>query len=94
VKREFDTSNRVTGSYMLGAHTMWIERATGVPKGKSGLSYSIEIACSLLNKVAVCWMVMAADDASLATFDQAPVTLEADPPTALIPATALPKQPN
>jgi len=50
------------------------------------LQYTIEVACGVLKKAAVCWMAMAADNAALAEFENGAVKLEDDPPAALVPA--------
>lgn len=93
LKQSFDINDPVYGSYVLGSHSMWAERAKGNPKGHPELPYTMEIACSLLKKGAVCWMAMAADDAALKIFESSPVVLEGDSSTALVPATAFEKKP-
>lgn len=93
LKQNFDLSEPVTTSYKLGAHSMWVERAQGSPKGHSELTYTVEIACSLLKKGAVCWMTMAADPDSLKAFDTGAVSIEGEAPTALVPATVFAKKP-
>ena len=94
LKQSFDIGEPVYGSYQLGTHGMWIERAKGAPKGHPELPYSVEIACSLLKKAAVCWMAMAADDAALHTFEHGAVTLDGEAPMALVPLTAFDKKPS
>lgn len=94
LKQSFDIGEPVFGSYALGSHSMWIERAKGSPKGHPELPYTIEIACSLLKKAAVCWMAMAADDAALKTFEGGAVTLDGDVAAALVPTTAFDKKPS
>jgi hypothetical protein len=93
IKQSFDVSDPVYGDYTLGSHSMWIERAKGTPKGHADLSYTVEIACTLLKKGAVCWMAMAADQDALKIFEQSPVALEDESPAALVPATAFDKKP-
>lgn len=93
LKQNFDLGDPVFGSYTLGKHAMWAERAQGSPKGHPEVSYTIEIACSLLKKAAVCWMAMVADPEALKVFESGPVTLEDDPATALVPANAFEKKP-
>ena len=88
LKQSFDIGDPVYGAYSLGGHSMWIERAKGAPKGHPELPYTVEIACSLLKKAAVCWMTMAADDTALRTFEHGAVTLDGEAPIALVPATA------
>jgi hypothetical protein len=93
LKQSFDLSDPVYGTYSLGSHSLWIERAKGSPKGHPEVKYTIEITCSLLKKGAVCWMAMAADDASLQTFEHGAVSLDGDSAPALVPATAFDKKP-
>jgi hypothetical protein len=81
LKQTFDVTNPVLGGYSLGSHNMWIERANA--------KYTLEIACTLMQKGAACWMAMAADAASLQTFEQESVTLEGDAFEAIVPATAI-----
>ena len=87
LKQNFDLVNPEQSAYALGSHHLWIERAQGAPKGQPGKRYTVELACGLLTKAAVCWMAMASDAAALAVFEQSAVTLDSDPPTALVPAT-------
>jgi hypothetical protein len=58
--------------------------------GQSASPFTFEIACGLLHKSAVCWAVAASDAAALSDFDHASVTLDADPPASLVPATVFP----
>jgi len=94
LKQSFDLSNPVFGAYALGSHSMWIERAKGTPKGHPEVPYTVEIACSLLKKGAVCWMAMAADDTALKVFEGGAVALEGEPSVALVPSTAFDKKPT
>jgi len=94
LKQSFDLGEPVTANYSLGSHTMWIERAKGTPKGHPELPYTVEIACGLLKKAAVCWMAMAADDAALRTFERGVVTLDGESSGALVPPTAFDKKPS
>lgn len=89
----FDFSDPVYGSYALGAHSMWIERAKGNPKGHPEMAYTLEIACSLLKKAAVCWMTVSGDDQALKEFEGAAVTLDGDSFPELVSATAFDKKP-
>jgi hypothetical protein len=93
LKQTFDISDPVYGAYSLGTHDLWIERAKGIPKGHPESLYTVEIACSLLKKGAVCWMTMAADDEGLKTFEHGAVTLDGEAPAALVPTTAFDKKP-
>jgi hypothetical protein len=94
LKQSFDITEPVFGTYSLGSHNLWIERAKGNPKGHPELPYTIEITCSLLKKAAVCWMAMAADDAALRTFERGAVKLDGDSAGALVPPTAFDKKPS
>ena len=93
IKQSFDISDPVYGDYTLGSHGMWIERAKGSPKGHPEAPYTVEIACTLLKKGAVCWMALAASDAALKIIEGGAVALEGERPTALVPATAFEKKP-
>jgi hypothetical protein len=93
IKQSFDITDPVYGDYALGTHSMWIERAKGTPKGHPEAPYTVEIACTLLKKGAVCWMALAASDDALKTIEGGAVALEGDSPTALVPATAFEKKP-
>lgn len=94
VKQSFDVADPEYGDYALGGHSMWIERAKATPKGHPEVPYTVEIACTLLQKGAACWMTMAADEDSLHAFEHAPVALEEESPTALVPANAFEKKPS
>ena len=89
----FDFGDPVTGTYSLGNHHMWIERARGNPKGHPEMAYTLEITCSLLKESAVCWMTVARDDQSLKAFESTAVTLDNDFFAELVPATAFEKTP-
>jgi len=94
LKQNFTITDAVYGSYALGGHAFWIERAKGTPKNKSGAEETIEIACSVLKKAAVCWMTMAADADGLRAFEDGAVTLDGEPAAALVPADAFQKMPS
>lgn len=94
LQQNFDLGEPAYGSYSLGSHPFWIERVRGSVKGQPEMPYTIEIACSIANKAAVCWMTMAADASALTTFEQAPVSLDGDMPAALVPAGAFDKKPS
>lgn len=93
IKKTFVISEPVYGAYMLGAHSIWIERAKGVVIGHPEAEYTIEIACGLLRKGAVCWMAMAKDEAALQTFEQGKISLDGEAPGPLVPPTAFDKKP-
>lgn len=88
LKQTFDITEPVEGNYTLGSHAVWIERAKGTPKGHPSNPFTFEIACTMLDKGAACWMTMAADAASLQAFENAPVTLDGESSTALVPGSA------
>jgi hypothetical protein len=92
LKNTFDISNPEYGSYSVGTHSFWIERATGTLKTHPDVKYTVETACSVLKKGAVCWMAMAADDSGLHTFEQGTVALEGEAAAPLVPADAFAKK--
>jgi len=92
LKEILDITDAATASYTLGSHSVWIERAKGIAKAKPELHFSVETACTLLKKAAVCWMTTAADDAALQTFEHGAVSLDQEAPTALVPPTAFAKK--
>lgn len=92
-RKVFDFGDPVFGSYSMGSHNVWIERAKGSLKGHPEMPYTLEIACGLLKKAAVCWMVVAGDDAALKDFEGTGVTLDGDFYPQLVPATAFDKKP-
>jgi len=94
IKNTFDVVDPISGSYTLGAHSMWIERAKANPKGHPETHYTLEIVCSLLKKGAVCWMNLAADNAALQTFERGLVELEGEAGVPLVPLTAFDKKPS
>jgi hypothetical protein len=93
LKQTFDITNPVMANYLLGSHKMWGERATGMVKGQPGSTYTLEIACTVLDKGAVCWLTMAADASSLQAFEEQPVTLDGDTFDAIVPASVIPAAP-
>jgi hypothetical protein len=95
MKQAFNITEPVDSTYSLGSHTVWIERAKGTPKNHPESPFTFEIACTVLEKGAVCWMTMAADGTSLQEFEQGTVSLDGEAPTALVPANAfLPNKPS
>jgi hypothetical protein len=97
LKQAFDIASPVLGTYTLGSHSLWIERARGNSKdqtqAQNGVQYTVEVACTVLKKAAVCWMTTAADEASLHAFEQMPVTLDQEAAAPLVPAAAFDKAP-
>lgn len=94
LKQTFDVNHPVLGAYMLGDRHMWIERASGTPKGRTEPVYTVEIACTLLTKAAVCWMTIAADAGDLQVFEHGGVTLDGYTAPSLVPHNAFEKQPQ
>jgi hypothetical protein len=93
LKQSFDIGEPVYGSYPLGSHKLWIERVQGTRKDRPGISYTIEVACGVLRKGAVCWMAMAADDVALRAFEHVRVSLDGEKPAGLVPSTVFSKKP-
>jgi len=93
LKKTFDMKDQVYGAYTLGTHSVWIERAYGTSINHPAVKRTVETVCSLLKKGAVCWMVLAADDDALQTFEHGAVTFESDAPVALVPASAFQTKP-
>jgi hypothetical protein len=95
MKQTFDITEPVDATYSLGSHAMWVERAKGIPKNHPESPFTFEIACTVLEKGAVCWMTMAADAASLQAFEQGMVSLDGEAATTLVPASAfVPNKPS
>jgi hypothetical protein len=92
-RKVFDFGDPVFGTYTMGSHSIWIERAKGSPKGHPEMPYTLEIACSLLKRAAVCWMTVAGDDQALKDFEGNAVVLDGDFFSQLVPATAFDKKP-
>ena len=64
---------------------MWIERAHATLKDHPELPFTVEIACGLLKKAAVCWLAVAGDDDALRAFERAAVILDGETLSALVP---------
>jgi hypothetical protein len=94
VKNAFNISDAIQGSYSLGTHGVWIQRATGTLKADPKVKYTVETVCSILKRGAVCWMAMAADDAALHVVEQGGVEMDGDTAPALVPVTAFQKKPE
>lgn len=94
LEQNFDMGEPTLGSYTRGTHSFWIERAHATLKGHPELGYTIEIACTVGKKAAVCWMTMAADDSALAVFERGMVSVDGDAPEALVPENAFDKKPS
>lgn len=85
LKTTFDFLNPVSTTYQLAGHKLWIERVKAVPRGKTAPVNTVETACTILQKGAACWMIDAADAASLEAFERGAVTLDGSPATRLVP---------
>ncbi len=94
LQQNFDVGQPMYGAYTLGTHSFWIERASATLKQQPAVTYTIEIACTVGKKAAVCWMNMAADNSALAAFERGMVTVDGDAPQALVPETAFNKKPS
>jgi hypothetical protein len=94
LEQNFDMAEPVYGTYTRGTHSFWIERAKGTLKEHPEAAYTIEIACTVGKKTAVCWMTMAANNAALATFERGAVSVDGEAPEALVPETAFDKKPS
>jgi len=93
IQMGFETGDPLLAEYSLGSHKVWAARAKGNPAGHPEMPYTVETVCTLVKKGAVCWMALAANDAGLATFEQALVILDKEAPTPLVPANSFPKKP-
>jgi hypothetical protein len=93
LKRTLDIIDPITASYKLAGHKMWIQRSKATPKGKTAPEYTVEIACTVLEKGAVCWLAQAADSAGLDAFERATVTLNGVNAGALVPKDVFVKNP-
>lgn len=94
LRKSFTLADPLHADYMLGAHSMWAERARGALKDHPDVLYTVETVCSVLKKGAVCWMAMAKDDAALDAFEHGAVSLDGEAPIALVPASAFVKKPS
>jgi hypothetical protein len=92
MKKNVEIVTPVNNTYTLGTHSLWIQRGSGSLVGHPEINRTVETVCSVLKKGIVCWVTMAADDATLQTFEQGVVTLDDDAATALVPADALQKK--
>jgi hypothetical protein len=94
IRQNFDLGEAVESSYMLGRHHVWIARAPATPIGSAGPVFTVETVCTLVQKGAVCWMILAADEAALTTFERGPVVLDSDPPSPLVPKSIFTRKPS
>jgi hypothetical protein len=94
LQQNFDVAQPMYGTYTRGTHSFWIERANATLKQQPAMAYTIEIACTIGKKAAVCWMNMAADNSALAVFERGMVSVDGDAPEALVPENAFDKKPS
>jgi len=94
LKQSFDLGEPTFATYALGTHSMWIERAHATLKDHPEVPFTVEIACGLLKKAAVCWLAVAGNDDALHAFERAAVTLDGETLSALVPPTAFDKKPS
>lgn len=94
LQQNFDVGQQLHSTYVRGTHSFWIERANATLKQQPTVKYTIEIACTVAKKAAVCWMTMAADDLALAAFEGGMVSVDGDAPQALVPEKVFEKKPS
>lgn len=95
LKHIFVLGEPVYATYVLGTHNIWIERAHATLKDHPAeVPFTVEIACGLLKKAAICWMAVAGNDDALHAFERAAVTLDGESASALVPPTAFDKKPS
>ena len=94
LKKNWNLVDPKYGAYALGTHSVWIERAAGSPTAHPETRRTLEVVCGMLKKGAVCWMAFVASDADLRAFEQSQVSLDGEPPVALVPQSALAKKPG
>ena len=93
LKKGWKISDPVFGTYKLGAHNLWIERASGSLIERPNEKKTLDLVCTMLKNGAVCWMGFVAGDADLKTFEQGEVSLDGETSPALVPASAFAKKP-
>lgn len=94
LRGNIDLGKPALGTYQLDGHLFWIERASGTLKANPTIPFTIEIACTVGKKAAVCWMTMAANQSALDTFEHGAVSVDGDTPAALVPSTAFDMKPR
>ena len=93
LKKGWKISDPVFGTYSLGAHTLWIERASGSLLDHPDDKKTLELVCSMLKNGAVCWMGFVAGEADLKAFERGAVSLDGETSVPLVPAGAFSKKP-
>ena len=94
LKKTWTILEPVYGAYMLGTHSLWIERAVGNPIARPEAKRTIEVVCSMLKSGAVCWMAFVVSDADLTAFEESRVSLDGEPIVGLVAKSALAKKPE
>lgn len=94
LKQDIDITQPVYGSYVLGTHNFWIERAVGMTKGLPQPVYTVEMACTVLKKTAACWLGLVDGAMALRDFEDSVVTLDGEAPVMLVPVDAFEKKPQ
>lgn len=93
LKHTLDIMEPITASYRLVGHRFWIQRSKATAIGKTAPEYTVEIACTVLEKGAVCWLAQASDAAGLEAFEHSSVTLDGRNAGALVPKDVFAKNP-
>lgn len=86
LKKNFNIIDSTYSAYKLGKHNLWVERAKGTPQDQKEPIYTIETACTIVDKGMVCLLTLAADVDGLTTFETGHVSFEGDDPLSLVPA--------
>jgi len=94
LKQDFNITQPVYGSYALGTHNFWIERAVGMTNSVPPSAYTVEMACTVLKKTAACWLGLVNEAAALRDFEDSVVSLDGEPPLMLVPVDAFIKKPQ
>lgn len=85
LKKNFNIVDSTYSAYKLGAHNVWVERAKGTPQNQPQPVYTIETACTIVEKGMVCLLTLAADADALSTFETGRIAFEGDDPLPLVP---------
>jgi hypothetical protein len=93
LKKTWTIIDPVYGAYMLGTHSLWIERAVGNPIAHPETKRTIEVVCGMLKNSAVCWMAFFVNDKDLTAFEGSRVSLDGEPTVGLVAKSALAKKP-
>jgi hypothetical protein len=93
MKKGWKIGDPVFGIYSLGAHSLWVERASGSLLEQPENRKTLELVCTMLKNGAVCWMGLVASEADLKAFEQGAVSLDGESSPALVPASAFARKP-